>query len=209
MGQAVSVYFTEPGKQKTPAKYRTYAQRAPSNGLTWNFEAISASSDLITLAFEGLERVPESFEVWLVDEVANTRTDLRETAEYEVAGAGPTSPRKFKLIVGDAGFQAEMLAELDLLPDHFELLQNFPNPFSNSTTIPFNLPEDEVVSLTVYDLLGKRVATLVHQETLKAGRHIAVWDGYGMAGKHIASGVYFVRIKAGSFTDTRKVMHVK
>ncbi|WP_456424465.1 S8 family serine peptidase [Rhodocaloribacter sp.] len=89
------------------------------------------------------------------------------------------------------------------LPATYELRQNYPNPFNPVTTVPFALPEAATVELTVFDVMGRRVATLVSGR-LPAGEHTAVWD----AGPY-ASGVYVYRLRAGSFTETRRMVVMK
>jgi hypothetical protein len=85
-------------------------------------------------------------------------------------------------------------------PDRFELLQNYPNPFNPSTTIRYGLPQKSHVTLSVYNTLGQIVRTLV-QEMQEAGFHEVKFDGAGMA-----SGMYFYRIQAGQFAETRKLL---
>ena len=89
------------------------------------------------------------------------------------------------------------------MPRRFELAQNYPNPFNPSTTIRFTIPEQTNVTLTVYDMLGREVATLV-DEILQPGEHTKLFD----AG-HLASGVYVYRIRAGDFTDTKRLVLMK
>ena len=85
-------------------------------------------------------------------------------------------------------------------PAGFSLFQNFPNPFNPSTTIKYELPNSSEVRLSLYDLLGREVSTLVN-ERRDAGVHEARFDGSGLS-----SGVYFYRIEAGSFVQTRKLI---
>ncbi len=89
------------------------------------------------------------------------------------------------------------------LPSSFNLYQNYPNPFNPSTTISYQLPQEGVVSLKVYDVLGKEIATLVHEKQA-AGNYEVKFDGV-----HIPSGMYYYKISAGSFSGTMKMMYVK
>jgi photosystem II stability/assembly factor-like uncharacterized protein len=86
------------------------------------------------------------------------------------------------------------------IPTEFSLAQNYPNPFNPSTTISFGLPSQSFVSLKVFDLLGKEVATIVSEE-LSAGSHVRQWNANGMP-----SGVYFYRLQAGSVTEAKKLV---
>jgi len=85
----------------------------------------------------------------------------------------------------------------------FELSQNYPNPFNPTTQISYQLPEDSVVRLEIYDLLGRRVQILVN-DNQQTGRHTVTFDASGLA-----SGVYIYRLQAGEFTQSRKLYLIK
>ncbi len=87
--------------------------------------------------------------------------------------------------------------------DRFILYQNFPNPFNPVTTINYDLKENAVVQLNVYDILGQRIVTLVNEQQ-SAGSHFAVFDAGGLS-----TGVYFYRLVAGHYKDTKKMLVVK
>jgi len=89
------------------------------------------------------------------------------------------------------------------VPGKFELMQNYPNPFNPSTFIMFTVPKDDYVSLKIYDMLGNEIKTLVDGNH-KAGSYNIYFDGEGLA-----SGVYFYKLTAGDFTDSKKMMLVK
>jgi|GEM_PF-3369262 len=93
-------------------------------------------------------------------------------------------------------------------PAAFTLLQNYPNPFNQSTKIRFNLPRASFVSLNIYDLLGRKVRILV-SEHLSPGFKSVLWDARNDSEEEVASGIYFYQIKAGDFTDTKKLVLVK
>lgn len=94
------------------------------------------------------------------------------------------------------------------LPATFELSQNYPNPFNPSTEIRFSLAKPSDVTLEVYDIMGRVVATLVN-EPRSAGYHKVTWDGRNNAGQTVSSGVYFYRLKAGEFVATKKMVLLK
>jgi hypothetical protein len=89
------------------------------------------------------------------------------------------------------------------LPDRFVLLQNYPNPFNAQTTIRFVLPESQIVQLTIYDLLGRRVETII-DEYLQVGVHAVTFDA-----SHLSSGVYFYRLQAGERIETKRMVLLK
>ena len=86
------------------------------------------------------------------------------------------------------------------VPTTFALGRSYPNPFRGTATIPFDVPQAEQVVLTVYSALGERVAVLA-DGPYPTGRYRAVWDASGLA-----AGVYFVRLQAGAFSATRKLV---
>ncbi|MFA5834674.1 MAG: T9SS type A sorting domain-containing protein [Bacteroidota bacterium] len=89
------------------------------------------------------------------------------------------------------------------LPEKYSLSQNFPNPFNPSTIIRYSLPSSANVKLTVYDLLGREIATLVNEEQ-SAGLKEVEWNASAFS-----SGIYFYKITAGSFVDVKKMLIVK
>jgi hypothetical protein len=89
------------------------------------------------------------------------------------------------------------------LPLEFNIAQNYPNPFNPTTTIQYDLPEPSDVTLAIFDLLGRKVQTLV-DDNQEAGRHVVSWNGGDKP-----SGIYFYKINAGDFSETRKMELIK
>jgi len=94
------------------------------------------------------------------------------------------------------------------LPTTYSLAQNYPNPFNPSTVIEFTVPNRSHVELSVYNLLGQRVVTLV-DEPMSQGAYRTVWYGRDESGHHVATGIYFYRILAGDFVATKKMVLLK
>lgn len=94
-------------------------------------------------------------------------------------------------------------SRVDEYPTDFKLYRNFPNPFNPSTTFLFVLPEATLVSLRIYDLMGREVATVVHDE-LSPGEHSVVWNA-----DQVASGVYYFSMFAGQYRGNGKIVLVK
>ena len=88
------------------------------------------------------------------------------------------------------------------LPTVFRLQQNYPNPFNSSTTIRFDIPKSGSVSLNIYNMLGQLVVTLVH-ERKDAGSYQVQWNA------NVPSGIYFYRLQAGEYVDTKKAILLK
>jgi hypothetical protein len=94
------------------------------------------------------------------------------------------------------------------LPAGFALGQNYPNPFNPSTTIRYSLARRERIVLDVFNILGQQVRTLVDAEQ-SSGEHSVIWDGRNKSGHPSATGVYFYRLSAESYSETRKMILLK
>jgi hypothetical protein len=88
------------------------------------------------------------------------------------------------------------------------LYQNYPNPFNPSTEIKFSLSNPSLVTLDIYDVLGRKIKTIANDH-YEAGYHAILWNGTDNDGAKVASGVYFYIIKAGEFMETRKMLMIK
>jgi hypothetical protein len=112
-------------------------------------------------------------------------------------------------VSGSAKLNANLNSQINsftvqAVPTQFELDQNFPNPFNPSTNINYSVPKTSLVTIKVYDILGKEVAALVNEEK-SAGNYSVQFS----ANSNMASGVYFYRMQAGSFTETKKLILLK
>ena len=94
--------------------------------------------------------------------------------------------------------------DLTYLPDKHSLHQNYPNPLNPGTIIPYDLPENIFVNITIYDLLGRQVKTLVNQ-VQNAGFNSIQWNATNDYGEPVSAGIYLYQIKAGTFYQTRKM----
>ena len=94
------------------------------------------------------------------------------------------------------------------MPDEFTLHQNYPNPFNPVTQIRYDLPEKSNVTLLIYDILGREVATLLNGE-LEPGYHSVIWNGQNKMGQAVSAGLYLYIIQAGEFRQTKKMVLLK
>jgi len=83
-----------------------------------------------------------------------------------------------------------------------------PNPFNPTTVVSFALPKEVKVNLSVYNVLGQQVKILV-DDVMRAGNQTVTWDGTDATGHQVSSGVYFYKLRAGDFTDTKKMLLLK
>ena len=111
------------------------------------------------------------------------------------------------LEAGSGNRNATNLSETDEgdseLPVEYSLSQNYPNPFNPGTNIKYDLPFGGLVTLKIYDILGKEVYTLIN-EYKDAGRYIT-----GFNGSDMSSGIYYYTIRAGGFTQTKRMILLK
>jgi flagellar hook assembly protein FlgD len=93
--------------------------------------------------------------------------------------------------------------------DGFGLVSNFPNPFNPTTTIEFTLPERTTIRVEVFDILGRKVSTLISNQELNAGQQRLVWNGKSDGGVQMVSGTYIYRISSDKYTISNKMMLLK
>ncbi len=126
------------------------------------------------------------------DELVEAVVRNPETKTVQVWGTGETG----------TATEAEIEAAL------FRLFQNYPNPFQDQTTITYEVERAGPVTVTVYDLLGRRVRTLI-DETQPAGAYQVGWDGRDAAGQPVASGTYFYRLRVGEAVSSKQALRIK
>lgn len=150
----------------------------------------------------------------LMDSVATPEISMtiHITGEYrftltscDECGCSDMGP-ELVLVVDEPTFVEDVTGQE--LPDSYSLRQNYPNPFNPETRIEFSLKRAGDVKLTVYDILGKTVRSLV-SEQLSAGYKAVVWDGRDDSGRSVTSGVYLYQLTAGDFSASRKMLLVK
>ena len=100
------------------------------------------------------------------------------------------------------------IASTEKIPKKFSLSQNYPNPFNPITNIRYDIPVQIEVELIIYDILGKKVKTLIHQ-TLQPGFYEAIWDGTNERGLNVPSGMYFYRLNTPIYSKTYKMIFLR
>ncbi len=128
-------------------------------------------------------------------------------ATITISAPGATNPTS--LISTDLSVGTEVQAlDSENLPTSFALEQNYPNPFNPTTDIRFDVPVRSHVTLTIYNVIGQKVHTLVDQE-LAPNSYLVTWDGTTEAGNRTSSGVYFYKLVGESFVSTKKMVLLK
>jgi len=140
----------------------------------------------------------------------NVNVDMRtNTSAYFTSTDDPATLTFFSAGLTGAGVEPTITG----IPKEFALEQNYPNPFNPSTTMRFSVPQSARTDIAVFDILGRKVATLA-SEVLAPGYYKVQWDGTNGRGVSVSSGVYFVRMisqteKGESFSAMRKLMLMK
>ncbi len=125
----------------------------------------------------------------------------KRQVEEVIAENGP-------LTVGINASDAVLSIDEELLPEVYALHQNYPNPFNPITTLRYDLPENSIVRITIYNVQGREIKVLVNQYQ-DAGYKSVRWNATNNYGKPISAGMYFYKIRAGEFTQTRKMLLLK
>ncbi|MFQ6615526.1 MAG: FlgD immunoglobulin-like domain containing protein [Fidelibacterota bacterium] len=130
------------------------------------------------------------------------RDEFKGTVNLIVKDFVASTPEGKEIRVKVAGGTIHILPPL---PDRFQMSQNFPNPFNHKTVIRFDLPEDAVIHLAAYTVLGERVRVLKNG-VLPAGTHEVTWDGRDESGDPVSPGEYVCSLKVGANYHTMKMV---
>jgi len=178
------------------------------NGV-WNLR-LDGNSDERSMVLSGVLKgsIPEGLRIAIVD--------IQERkVSHEILNQGlaikkdPNLDYDLKLVAGDIEYVATMTEEiLNNIPSVYSLSQNYPNPFNPITKMNYALPKRSRVIISVYNVLGQEVTTLLNKEQ-DYGYHTVTWNGTDRVGKQVASGVYFARLTTKNFSQTKKMLMLK
>ena len=103
----------------------------------------------------------------------------------------------------------ELSIDSRLMPTVFALQQNYPNPFNPVTKLRYAIPKNGLVTIIIYDMLGRQVKTLVNQTQQDAGYKSVIWDATNDYGNPVSAGIYLYQIRAGEYMQTKKMVLLK
>jgi len=199
---AFSEFILGSNDNSLPVELVAFTARNTGEGvqLTWR-----TASEQNNAGFE-VQRRSEKASEWQVLGFVRGAGTTAEAQSYTFLDKSASGKVQYRLKQVDFDGTFEMLPTVEVdagMPRTFELGQNYPNPFNPSTVMSYQLPVASNVSLKVYDVLGREVATLVNGRQ-EAGRYSVSFNAASFA-----SGVYFYRLQAGNFVQTKKMMLVK
>ena len=161
--------------------------------------SVSQNGGSYTLYGSNTFNITPTMKTYSFNFIMNNTTDAQ--AQFVVGVGNSTVAMKLdNIVMHEHDFGTPVVRKSEVLPSRYSLLQNYPNPFNPTTTISFALPKKSIVSLKIYDVIGKEVATVVNTQ-LESGYYSYVWNATS-----IPSGMYFYRLQAGSFTETKKLV---
>ena len=205
LGSGLRLAFDAPAGAPPDVTLSADVRRPFTAGGTWPLTFTTATAGPVHLAVDGVKTVPAAFDVFLLDRTTKATWDLRRTptATVEVLSEGGGT-RALYLMVGTKAYLRQALNGLDAVPQTYALNPPYPNPSSGTVAFQLELPKDDQVTIEVYNILGQRLAVLKHREPMRSGIHTVVWDA-----PHLSSGMYFVRMEAGDYTKTQKLVRIR
>mgnify|MGYP000188589535 CR=1 FL=1 len=181
---------------------------APVAGFSWSAEDLTVTFTNTSADADG-DALTHSWDFG----DGGTSTEESPTHTYADEGTYTVSLTASDGDLSDTAVDNAVNAELSIghetmIPGLFALHQNYPNPFNPITSLRYGLPEQALVTLTIYDLMGRKVTQLV-STTQEAGYQSVRWDATDSFGKPVSAGVYLYQIRAGDFVQTRKMVLLK
>jgi hypothetical protein len=207
-----ALYFERPEWGGPAARYSSDVRPPSPRGQTWSFTVdvgagAAGGPPAIRLAATGAESVPDGVEVRLLDMHTLFSQDLRQEAVYRFRPDAP-GPREMRLIAGPRGYVERELEHAGARPTEVVVDGPYPNPAVGRAHLRVGVPDDAPVTMEVYNLLGQRLAVVRSERPMSGGYHRLSWNGT-RAGRPVASGMYFLRVRVGETVVTKKLTVVR
>jgi hypothetical protein len=175
-------------------------------GQVWYYEL--AAGGPVSMEFGLSTGIPPETAIWLLDPVRQSSFPISEGFAYQYSPEPGETARRFRLVAGAEEYVHAVLAGAFGLPPATLMEHGRPNPFSQTTTISYQLATGGPVRMAVYNVAGQMVRTLVDR-TQQPGRYGVRWDGRDDRGQRAANGVYLVRMTAGGVTANQRLTLIR
>jgi len=214
LGEAISLRIKPDDnvlqKRASLSNLSAYIQVNNEDGHYWDFELVGNKADeKVKIDFEYFGNIQPEFNKYIVDmdlKVAYNMDDLGSGLDVKI---GNSKQRNYRILIGTEEYIESNSSGVNVIPEGIELWQNFPNPFNPSTTVVFTLDKSIEVNLEIYNVLGQRVRSLINNKSMEKGYHPILWNGKNDQGSTVASGIYFIRLVAGTQVKMRKAIFTK
>jgi len=189
-----------------PVELSTFTALSVNSGVELKW---STATEVNNYGFEVERKSNSTWEdIAFISGYGNSNSPKQYSYTDNNLNGGSSFQYRLKQIDNDGQFEYSNIIEVTAVPSKFELSQNYPNPFNPSTTIKYYTPKNSFVTLKIYDMLGREIATLVNEQ-ITPGYHEVNWNGHDSKGEAVSSGVYIYRLTAGNFTQTKKMNLLK
>jgi hypothetical protein len=187
---AVSAYFDRMDWDPDYSSFGSDIRKEFKDYQAWDFSITGIKGRSIDIYFSNIGEITDEMEIYLLNLVSMRYQDLREKDSYYLDGE--MAKYDFRLMVGKA---EKLMEEINkMMPVEYSIGQNYPNPFNPETTIPLEVPEDGRISVSVYNIIGQKIAILFEGD-INRGRHFFKWDGMDWNRRQVPTGVYFYRVQ--------------
>jgi len=209
IGSYISLSFPHDNWDRFPGCYTTDFRPEFNIGEIWDFKIkTNIENSEVKLQIQNTQAIPSRFKVLMYDISGYQKINISDTSLYSFKSHPNVSVRFFKLVVGIPEFVREIDNEIPLAPDNFHLAQNYPNPFNLGTQIRYQLPKKTTLNLTIFNLLGQEIKTLVSEEQ-EIGYYNVQWNGRDNYNRDVGAGIYILRMRAGDFVQIKKMILIK
>ena len=206
LGKYVSLYFPHKDWEKYPNIYTGDFRPFDSQGQKWDFcVKTNRMNQTINLSIEKILNFPANWKMILLNKTSHISFDFTKEENYSFFINEEGAITQFQLIVGDDKYIQSNNISFFGLPEDYKLLQNYPNPFNPETHIRYEIPANDWVKISVFNLKGQLVRKLVDYKQ-SAGRYNIQWDGKNYNDNIVTSGIYLVHFHAGDFLDVKKMI---
>jgi len=195
IGDFISLYLVP---DNTSEKYSTDYREPGAGQYVFEFEVSCNIDEQIKIIFQE-ENLPENYDWIVVSEEKDIYFPQRIIEMSDTLS-------RYKMFIGTEQYIADTKSSFKQLPLSYHLEQNYPNPFNPNTTIEYSLPEASSVTITIYNILGQRINSLLRGVKMEAGYHQMEWDGKNESGTQVSSGIYFLQLQTEVYNHYIKMI---